>query len=411
MNYYFQKCKSEFKTQFNDNIIINSSKIIASCLFFFFVFCYNSSRGNMFEIDNSYLQLFPKYYDKKEEINRVEKYYEICDKDLMFKKIREKKRTNPIISIIIPIYNGYNYIKRIMASIENQSFRDIDIIFVDDASTDKSVKLIRQYQHKDKRIQLVSHKENQGLLKTRNDGAIKSRGEYLLFIDQNGILTEGALKNIYGNILMYNTDIIRFDTYNKYNNTFEKNDLNEFFKKEKVLYQPNILKQSFYQYKGELFQYELNLHGKVIRTKLYQEILNQFVKFYEKKSWNNFEDNAIDFLLLKNAKSYVFINEINYINNLDEYNNYSKDKNSYINDLFKLAKIIDNNTKNNVYEKLMVIYHIKRIINEFENDPKLVAPDPSLSDSLLRSLGSCQNILPQHKKYIEQLKQIIDKRK
>jgi glycosyltransferase involved in cell wall biosynthesis len=365
----------------------------------------------MFEIDNSYLQLFPKYYDKKEEINRVEKYYEICDKDLMFKKIREKKRTNPIISIIIPIYNGYNYIKRIMASIENQSFRDIDIIFVDDASTDKSVKLIRQYQHKDKRIQLVSHKENEGLLKTRNDGAIKARGEYLLFIDQNGILTEGALKNIYGNILMYNTDIIRFDTYNKYNNTFEKNDLNEFFKKEKVLYQPNILKQSFYQYKGELFQYELNLHGKVIRTKLYQEILNQFVKFYEKKSWNNFEDNAIDFLLLKNAKSYVFINEINYINNLDEYNNYSKDKNSYINDLFKLAKIIDNNTKNNVYEKLMVIYHIKRIINEFENDPKLVAPDPSLSDSLLRSLGSCQNILPQHKKYIEQLKQIIDKRK
>jgi glycosyltransferase involved in cell wall biosynthesis len=298
-----------------------------------------------------------------------------------------------------------------MASIENQSYRDIDIIFVDDASNDKSVKLIEQYQHKDKRIQLVRHKENQGLLKTRNDGVIKARGEYILFIDQNGILTEGALKNIYGNILMYNTDIIRFDIYNKFNNTFEKNDLNDFFKKEKVLYQPNIFKQSFYQYKGELFQYELNLHGKVIKTKLYQDILYHLVSFYETKSWNNFEDNAIDFLLLKHSQSYIFLNEINYINNLDEYNYYSKDKNSYINDLFKLASLINRNTKDDTYQKLMVLYHIKRIISEFENDPKLLVPDPSLASSLETSLRFSQNILPQHKKYIEQFKQIIDKRK
>ena len=399
-----------FKTKFNDNKILNSSKIIASCLFFFFVFCYNSSKTNIVGIDNNYLQLFPKYYDKNEEISRVEKYYEICDKDLMFKNIREKKRKNPILSIIIPIYNGYNYIKRIMTSIENQSYRDIDIVFVDDASTDKSIKLIEQYQHKDKRIQLVQHKENQGLLKSRNDGAIKARGEYLLFIEQNGILTEGSLKKIYGNIIMYNTDIIRFDIYNKFNNTFEKNDLNDFFEKEKVLYQPNILKQSFYQYKRELFQYELNLHGEVIKTKLYQEILNHLVSFYDKKGWNNYEDTAIYFLLLKHANSYIFLNEINYINNLDEYNFYSKDKNSCINDLFKLVMLFNRNTKDNTYEKLMVIYHIKRIITEFENDPKLLVPDPSLANSIINSLAYSQNFLPQHKKYIEQLKQIVDKK-
>ena len=210
---------------------------------------------------------------------------------------------------------------------------------------------------------------------------------------------------------MYNTDIIRFDIYNKFNNTFEKNDLNDFFKKEKVLYQPNIFKQSFYQYKGELFQYELNLHGKVIKTKLYQDILYHLVSFYETKSWNNFEDNAIDFLLLKHSQSYIFLNEINYINNLDEYNYYSKDKNSYINDLFKLASLINRNTKDDTYQKLMVLYHIKRIISEFENDPKLLVPNPSLANSLETSLRFSQNILPQHKKYIEQFKQIIDKRK
>ena len=59
----------------------------------------------------------------------------------------------------------------------------------------------------------------------------------------------------------------------------------------------------------------------------------------------------------------------------------------------------------------MVIYHIKRIITELENDPKLVIPDLSLAESLVKSLAYNQNILPQHKKYIEQLKQLIDKRK
>ena len=109
------------------------------------------------------------------------------------------------------------------------------------------------------------YKENQGLLKTRNDCAIKARREYILFIDQNGILIERALNKIYGSISMHNIGIIRFDSYNKFNNTFVKNDLKEFFKKEKVLYQLNILKQSFYQNKGELFQYELNLLDKVIK--------------------------------------------------------------------------------------------------------------------------------------------------
>jgi len=133
--------------------------------------------------------------------------------------------------------------------------------------------------------------------------------------------------------------------------------------------------------------------------------------FNDNITWNNYEDNAIDFLLLKHAKSYIFVNEINYINNIDENNYFSKDKNNYINDLVKLAKVFDYYTKDNIYDKLMVLYHIKRIITELENDPKLVIPDLSLAESLVKSLAYNQNILPQHKKYIDQLKQLIDKRK
>ena len=67
---------------------------------------------------------------------------------------------------------------------------------------------------------------------------------------------------------------------------------------------------------------------------------------------NIYEDNAFDFLLSEYSKNYIFANEINYINNIDEYNNYSQNKNNYINDLFKLAKVIDYYTKDNIYIKL-----------------------------------------------------------
>ena len=70
----------------------------------------------------------------------------------------------PKISIISPVYNRGKYILRFLRSIQNQGFEDIEIIFIDDYSTDNSVKLIEKYQKEDKRIVLLKNKRNKGTL-------------------------------------------------------------------------------------------------------------------------------------------------------------------------------------------------------------------------------------------------------
>ena len=87
------------------------------------------------------------------------------------------KNEIPKISIISPIYNRGKYILRFLRSIQNQYFDNIEIIFVDDFSSDNSVELIKNYQFEDERIILIEHNKNKGTLISRNDGALISKGE------------------------------------------------------------------------------------------------------------------------------------------------------------------------------------------------------------------------------------------
>ena len=107
-----------------------------------------------------------------------------------------KKNLNPKFSIIIPVYNQEKYIKRVIRSIQNQSYKNIEIIFVDDASKDNSVEEIKKYQIKDKRIKLIRHNVNKGTFITRNDGASISQGEYITFIDPDDLFYENILKKL-----------------------------------------------------------------------------------------------------------------------------------------------------------------------------------------------------------------------
>lgn len=408
-----QDNEDDFKKKYNEHKILYSSKIFFSFIFFFFFFCYETSRT--IELNNNYEIFFPKYYDKSEEIKYADKFYHFCQNGTLFNKIRERRRKEPKLSIIIPIYNNENDIKKILTSIENQSYKNIEIIIVDDASNDDSIKLIQEYQRKDKRIKVIKHKTNQGLFVTRNDGVINSNGEYILFIEPNGLLSEGSLRKMYGAIEIFGADIIRFDTFYKFKDSFDKNDLDDLFIKEKVIYQPNILEQSFYKYKGELFQNNLYLWGKIIKRKLYQKILKNFSKLFMEKKWNLYEDSAIDFLLLKNAESYIFLNENGYINISDEENDKNNNKksseeaNKDINNLFLLAQFFYEFTEDNIYEKMMAMYQIKRLVSDYKNSLELVNKDFDYYYSILSKYSDCKFILPQQKIYVNQLVEILKK--
>lgn len=86
------------------------------------------------------------------------------------------------ISIIVPVYNVENYLAQCLESILNQSYRNIEILCVDDGSTDKSAEILREYKNKDSRVRIISQK-NQGQGTARNRGIDEARGEYITFFD------------------------------------------------------------------------------------------------------------------------------------------------------------------------------------------------------------------------------------
>lgn len=89
-----------------------------------------------------------------------------------------------LISIVVPIYNVEKYLEKCLKSIIGQTYKDFELILVDDGSTDCSGKIADEYATRDNRI-CVFHKENAGLAATRNFGINKSNGEYICFIDSD----------------------------------------------------------------------------------------------------------------------------------------------------------------------------------------------------------------------------------
>lgn len=95
----------------------------------------------------------------------------------------------PKISILIPVYNVEKYLRECLESAINQTEKDIEIICVDDASEDSSLKILQEYANRDRRIKLIKHAENMGLCKTRKDAVEIAIGKYILFLDSDDYIS------------------------------------------------------------------------------------------------------------------------------------------------------------------------------------------------------------------------------
>ena len=95
--------------------------------------------------------------------------------------VQNKINYVPKVSVIIPVYNVEKYLRECLDSVINQTLKDIEIICVDDGSTDSSGKILDEYAQKDKRIKVI-HQENQGLGAAHNVGIDLAKGEYIGFV-------------------------------------------------------------------------------------------------------------------------------------------------------------------------------------------------------------------------------------
>lgn len=129
------------------------------------------------------------------------------------------------VSVIVPVYNVEKYLKQCLDSLINQTLEDIEIICVNDGSTDSSLNILEEYQNKDNRIKIISQ-ENKGVSAARNLGLKNAKGEYLLFIDADDWVELNALEELFNYSKKLNSEILffTFKQFYESSSTYEVND-------------------------------------------------------------------------------------------------------------------------------------------------------------------------------------------
>ena len=236
-----------------------------------------------------------------------------------------------LISIIVPVYNVEKYVSICINSLIDQSYRNLEIIIVDDGSTDNSGKICDSIAQIDKRIEVI-HKKNGGQSEARNFGLEKATGKYIAFVDSDDYVDKYFVENLYELIKKYNVDIAMC----KYKDTLTDNDtIVEKEKYENIIFNQNQAIK------------ELLLFGNVdnyIWNKLYKREIFKNMRFEVGKTM---EDLGIMYKLLYNSANIAMTDYCGYF--------YRKRQNSTMSNV-SLELIV--NTKNMVnkrYEELKVL--------------------------------------------------------
>lgn len=115
---------------------------------------------------------------------------------------------NEKISVVVPVFNAGKYLKKCIESILSQSYANIELILVNDCSTDMSLQLCEQYARKDNRVQVINKPQNAGVELARIDGIKKASGAYIGFVDADDFLAPNALQHLHQAIKEQRADIV-----------------------------------------------------------------------------------------------------------------------------------------------------------------------------------------------------------
>lgn len=253
------------------------------------------------------------------------------------------------ISIIVPVFNVEKYLDRCITNIINQSYSNIEIIIINDGSTDNSLDICNKYKKIDNRI-IVINQENQGLSAVRNKGIDIATGEYILFVDSDDILNVDLLKNI-ESLLNKENDVICFQ--HSINDSMEYTylDIEDKLKLSgedflELLYEKNKMFCVVWKYcyrKEFLDENKLKFHEGII---------------YEDEEWNT--------IMLCKAKSVIFRDFVgyNYFIRGGSITTSNKNINSYLSKI-KVAININKFIQENEIKNERLLKKIKQKIYSF----------------------------------------------
>lgn len=199
-----------------------------------------------------------------------------------------------LISLVVPIYKVEKYLKRCIESILNQTYKNLEIILVDDGSPDNCGKMCDEYAKKDERI-VVIHKENGGLSSARNAGLERAKGKYVLFVDSDDFLVENGVEIVSKKALEKEYDLICFNYYNYLENgiSYEMDNVSKYadieYDKKFMLsqltawsraYKISFLKQNNLLFKEKIIYEDLAFVPSLINYTKNIGYVNEFLYYY-----------------------------------------------------------------------------------------------------------------------------------
>lgn len=269
------------------------------------------------------------------------------------------------ISIIVPVYNQERNIRECIKSLTNQSLEEIEMIFVNDASSDDSKKMLEEYSTNDKRIKIVDLEKNSGTSVARKRGVEVALGKYIMFLDCDDKLRADACQVVWDEMEKDPVDILQFGTkvrFAKKVSDYEQNDLNKVLTPYEEKSDGNLVEKSFIENKWKFTLWN-KAYNAVTCKKAFSKIVDEYMVVSE--------DLYAFFLISYYAKLYRGIKEKLYVYNYGcgITNNSHINLKQFQKDCTKFVAVKALRTfleEENVFEQYERVY--KKINNDFIRD-------------------------------------------
>lgn len=264
------------------------------------------------------------------------------------------------VSIVVPVYNVENFIQRCVISLFEQDYEDIEYVFVNDCSSDNSMKVlsdvIKKYPQRQKNIKIINNKKNCGSQQTREIGINHTNGEYILCVDSDDWLEFDTISFLYKKAKEFDADIMIFDMYMEYKNKSIPSKAIKDFLNIDTLNKNNLIKESLKRNMSS------SLCTKLIKKDIYKKI--KFAKF------SHAEDYYISMQL------FFYANKVKYIN--QPFYHYNKINDNSMSTVCKFEKAFNDFkalnaealsfiNKHNLGKDILDAYYIGLIVYVFYN--------------------------------------------
>ena len=224
---------------------------------------------------------------------------------IVFTPVDNMNDTSNLVSVIVPVYNSASYLHRCIDSILNQSYRGIEVILIDDGSTDKSGEICDDYARGDARVRAV-HTPNRGVSSARNTGINSSRGSFILFVDSDDSIETFAVHALFEGYKQSHADLV-VGAFNKVKNGSAISQIRDFGQNQ-LLARAGLIEYTLaYLQNPRQRQLLMSSWAKLFRSAI---IKSSNVMFREEL--RTAEDVAFNFDYLKNAETVYFISEAIY---------------------------------------------------------------------------------------------------